>query len=349
MTAYEKALLAKINNAVDGRLSDYTPSLVLSVYSKGKKKAELRLGDHKKYYDIASLTKPIFTVSTFMRFVDEDKLTVNSSAREFLDWWPHRTIRIRDLLSHTSGLPWWAPFHELYGKSTPEQFRTNLRGYFEKVKLGPKGKAVYSDLDIILLGFVAEAVERTDLLSVWESTSENWGLEGFHFNPGNKPVHPRSEYAPTEKCPWRKKVLQGEVHDDNTWAMGGVSSHAGLFGSLDDVTGWGLLLRKAWLNKKGSELASHSTAKLFCRRAIPQKAGDWALGLTMPSKEGSTAGRKFSSLSVGHTGFTGTSLWLDPKRDLLVTILANRVYPTRDNLKFRSLRPLIHDFAVELL
>lgn len=348
MTDYEKALLAKINLATGNQLIDFTPSLVMNVFLGGKKKAELRLGDHKKYYDLASLTKPIFTTSTYMRFVDEDRLTLDSSVRQFLEWWPHRATRIRDLLTHTSGLPWWAPFHQLYGKSSPMVFREKLREYFETVKLGPRGKAVYSDLDMILLGFVDEAVEEHSLLEVWENTSEKWDLEGFHFNPGNKPIYPRSEYAPTEKCPWRKKVLQGEVHDDNTWAMGGVSSHAGLFGRLEDVTGWGLLLRKAWMGK-GSELATHETAKSFCKRAIPKKVGDWAMGFTMPSAVGSTAGHHFSPLSVGHTGFTGTSIWLDPKRDLLVTILANRVHPTRDNQKFKTLRPLLHDFVVELL
>ncbi|MEK6554096.1 MAG: serine hydrolase domain-containing protein [Bdellovibrionota bacterium] len=350
MNAFEKQLKTKILKAVEYNLSAYTQSLCLQVFQKGEKLAELDLGRSYKYYDLASLTKPLFTVSTFMRYNDEKRLTPEDRIQKLLEWWPHKSTRIKEVLSHHAGLAWWYPFFEMLDKkdSTIKK-REEVRLFFENLKLGSKKKSVYSDLDFILLGFVMEAAEEHSLLQIWGNTSRPWGLKSLHFNAENKPTYKRTDYAPTEKCPWRKKVLQGEVHDDNTWAMGGVSTHAGLFGSLEDVSAWGLLLREALKNKAGSALASHETAKLFCKRQVPRSVGDWALGFTLPSQKDSTAGHHFSPSSVGHTGFTGTSFWYDPKRDLLVTILANRVYPTRENVKFRTLRPLIHDFIVESL
>jgi serine-type D-Ala-D-Ala carboxypeptidase len=350
MNTFEKKLKTEILAAVNYNLSAYTQSLEFNVYHKGEKKGELRLGKSYDYYDLASLTKPLFTVSTFMRYNDEKRVLPDDTIQKFLPWWPHKSTLIKEVLSHHAGLPWWAPFHEMLNrKDSTVKKREDVRLFFEKLKLEAKKKAVYSDLDFILLGFVMEAAEEQGLLEVWENTSKPFEIEGLHFCAENKPTYKRTQYAPTEKCPWRKKTLQGEVHDDNTWAMGGVSTHAGLFGRLEDVSSWGLLLREALVNKKGSALATHETAKLFCKRQVPVKIGDWAMGFMLPSKEGSSAGQHFSPTSVGHTGFTGTSLWFDPKQDLLVTILSNRVYPTRENNKFRTLRPLLHDLIVGLL
>ena len=144
------------------------------------------------------------------------------------------------------------------------------------------------------------------------------------------------------------KRLQGEVHDDNTWGLGGISSHAGLFGSIDDLAGFGLQLRAQIRGEAGARVGQ-ATAGLFTQRAIPREAGDWALGFMMPALQGASCGRHFSERSIGHTGFTGTSLWYDPDRDLLVSILSNRVFGGRENKAFLTLRPQMHDWIVEHL
>ncbi|MCB0421642.1 MAG: serine hydrolase, partial [Bdellovibrionales bacterium] len=208
--------------------------------------------------------------------------------------------------------------------------------------------AVYSDLDFLVLGYYLEALYEKELVKIWEGIQEDHHLETLHFCVNNKPKFSKNRYAPTEKCPWRKKVLQGEVHDDNTWSLLGVSSHAGLFGSIHDVSRWGRELRRSYY-ERGKGLAPSSIVRAYCRRSLPVTVGDWGYGFMKPSRSQSSAGKHFSASSVGHTGFTGTSFWWDPQKDLMIVILSNRVHPSRKNQKFVALRPLIHDWIVQIL
>jgi CubicO group peptidase (beta-lactamase class C family) len=242
------------------------------------------------------------------------------------------------------------PFYETVDLSLDWQQRRQW--LYTRLQTAPckrTGKAVYSDLGYMLLGFVLEAWSHRNLLDVWKDMKAGTYPEsslGFHLN--NRPAHPVEQYAPTEVCPWRHKRLQGEVHDDNTWSLGGVSTHAGLFGSIDDLAEYGLTLRAQLLGLAGAKV-HQATAQLFAHRAVAPEVGDWALGFMMPSPQRASCGRYFSPESIGHTGFTGTSLWYDPVRDLLVTILSNRVFGGRDNKAFLALRPQLHDWVVESL
>jgi CubicO group peptidase (beta-lactamase class C family) len=184
---------------------------------------------------------------------------------------------------------------------------------------------------------------------VWSEIRDRLGFDDVDFHRGNRPLFPRKLYAPTEKDEWRKKTLQGEAHDENTWSLGGVAPHAGLFGPIEELSRWGLLLRRAMRGEKSNAFPSPQTVAKFTKRAIPKARGDWALGFMMPTKGSASCGPLFSPKSVGHTGFTGTSLWYDPTQDLLVTILSNRVHPTRENREFLQLRPKIHTWIAEEL
>ncbi|MGZ3723862.1 MAG: serine hydrolase, partial [Bdellovibrionales bacterium] len=144
------------------------------------------------------------------------------------------------------------------------------------------------------------------------------------------------------------KVLQGEVHDDNTWALAGVAPHAGLFAPIEAVSDWGLKLRAAVLHDS-KRFGDPKMVRRFVTRQIPPQVGDWGLCFMKPTKGAASCGRYFSPKSFGHTGFTGTSLWMDPIHDVLVVILSNRVHPTRDNKSFALLRPKLHDWIRELL
>jgi CubicO group peptidase (beta-lactamase class C family) len=391
----EKKIKQDIDVVTRQDLLSFTPSMQLQVYVKGKKKVDLKWGEEYEFYDLASLTKILFTVPQFMRAQSESRLNVNDNVSEYLNWWPHKNIKIKSVLSHNAGLPWWAPLYENFkdekikydkinnelalnkkhtrnsatGKTlTVKDFATQkeyVRKYMSGLELTNEKKAVYSDLDFILLSFLLEEVYEKPLIDIFASWPKRELLPSFHFNNLNHRKYAQKKYAPTENCPWRKKILQGEVHDDNTWALGGVSTHAGLFGSIDDVSQYGLLLRQALLQKslpqnrkKGQAkisgeygsakmLTSPQLAQLFTKRAIAKARGDWALGYMMPSRGSASAGRFFSPLSVGHTGFTGTSFWYDPKKDLQVVLLSNRVNPTRDNKKFISLRPLVHEIIFQ--
>jgi CubicO group peptidase (beta-lactamase class C family) len=158
----------------------------------------------------------------------------------------------------------------------------------------------------------------------------------------------REEFAATEECPWRKRVLQGEVHDDNAWALGGCSGHAGLFGTAEEIHTIVNVLREHFIGKR-SDCFKAETVKEFFRRQNIVEGSDWALGWDTRAIEGSSAGMFFSRDSVGHTGFTGTSIWMDLKKDVIAIFLSNRIHPKRDNDKIKQFRPVIHDAIMEEL
>jgi CubicO group peptidase (beta-lactamase class C family) len=338
MSRFESRLKTEILNLTDNNLKAHTPSLSGAVILRGKLLARFHLGAKAKFYDLASLTKVIFTVTAIENAVKEKRLHLSAPVKRYLPWFPSDKVKVVELLTHSGGLPWWLPFYrkiKFNGHWLSERVR--IKRFLKKMRIKNRGQHVYSDIDFIVLGFILEAIYKKDLLSVWQKTKKQLGKNSLHFCVNNKPKFKKGDYAPTERCPWRKKTLQGEVHDDNTWAFGGVSSHAGLFGTIKDVEQYAMCLRRRY--RKNPRSARY--------KRLP--GSDWAQGYMMPSKKGSTAGRYFSPRSIGHTGFTGTSIWFDPQKDLIVVVLSNRVHPTRYNLNFRTLRPLIHDAVVKLL
>ncbi len=358
MTTYEKRLLATIGSS----WVEATPGLVLQVFVSGKKRADLQIGKVYDYYDWASLTKIIFTVTATMLAVDRKVLSLNSRVSDFIEWFSDpslKEIRIKNVLSHSAGLNWWSPFYQSLNlkESRLQRWRIlesllkNL--VLDEARSGEKSdKSVYSDLDFFVIGLVLEKIYEKGFNEMFDEINDGFGaktLSKTHFHVDNKPVYRRTLYAPTENCEIRGRVLQGEVHDENTWALGGVAPHAGLFGPIEDLSRWGLLLRAALRGKKMRGFATPETVLKFARRAIPKARGDWAHGFMLPTYGSASAGKYFSPQSIGHTGFTGTSLWYDPKRDLLVTVLSNRVHPTRLNQGFVKLRPQLHNWVVESL
>jgi CubicO group peptidase (beta-lactamase class C family) len=162
-------------------------------------------------------------------------------------------------------------------------------------------------------------------------------------------VDAQLEFAATELCPWRKRLIEGEVHDENAYCMAGVCGHAGLFGTARGVFSLLSTLRKVYRGDIGSGLMSPGVLRCFWTRQGPVPESTWALGFDTPNIEGSSAGSRFSRKSVGHLGFTGTSFWFDPERDVLVILLTNRVYPTRNNDRMKAFRPLVHNLVMEAI
>jgi CubicO group peptidase (beta-lactamase class C family) len=165
-------------------------------------------------------------------------------------------------------------------------------------------------------------------------------VPGIHYS--------REEFAATEDCPWRKGVLQGEVHDDNAWTLGGYSGHAGLFSTAEEVYVIANMLREHYLGKRDDSFKPKTVREFFRRQDIV-KGSDWALGWDTRALEGSSAGKYFSRDSVGHTGFTGTSIWMDLNKDVIAILLTNRVHLKRDNDKIKQFRPVFHDSIMEEL
>ena len=347
MNAFEKALKRKIDGEVT--LSDYTPGVIVDVYKNGRRKGLVHAGETYKLYDLASLTKIIFTASNAIGYFSDHPGDLIKPVNEKVGWWKSRGTTPAKLLTHTAGLTWWKPYYKkLKGPSQPEARWRQLQRILAKERAGRAGKAVYSDLDLWMVGSYLEAARQMSLLEMWESVADRLAIKDLFFQPGNRPRYARSKYAPTEDSPWHRRVLRGEVHDENTWALGGVAPHAGLFGPIEAVSDWGLKLRAAVLKDSG-RFGDPAMARRFVRRQIPRSRGDWGYGFMKPTKGAASCGRYFGPDSFGHTGFTGPSLWMDPRQDLLVVIMSNRVHPTRENTSYvKVLRPLLHDWVCEL-
>lgn len=377
----------KTKNHTDEVVSDFEWRFVEQIEDLGDLGTEgfqLRVSDHAKpylgydhhhtyhYYDLASLTKILFTTHEVMRLQDEKKLKLSDSVRKHLLWYPH-DLSVAQLLNHTSGLLWWKPFYEMINlKLGTVEKRLWLQKEISQIAPELTSKATYSDINFILLGFLIEELRDLPLLQCFQQLKK-LGVHGeMHFKVNDSEVTKKAisknevskkgvlkkgaskkdlvsrnvstdSYAPTEKCAWRKRTLRGEVHDDNTWALGGVSSHAGLFGTVDDVQRWGDELLKALSSRKNNFGVSAETLKKFTDRSLPHSVGDWGYGFMKPTPGGCSGGEFLSDQAFGHTGFTGVSLWIDPKIGRVISLLSNRVYPTRENKLFVSQRPKIHN------
>ena len=338
----------KLMEQLEARIPDTTPGVMVRAYQGGRMVCDVSVGTTYAYYDLASLTKVIFTVQAMMVAFEQGKWNLDSRVQEFLPWFPHASVRVQDLLTHSSGLVWWMPFYKEINFSLPfAARREKLREMITSLDVSDTPTSVYSDVGFLVLGFLIEEFYKNNLLTVWEGIKEKfYAGTTLEFHNENQPKHRLSLYAPTEECSWRKKLLVGEVHDENCWTLGGVSTHAGLFGSLDDVS-WALLNVRSQLLGIARYSVKQKTAKLFASRARPQGMGDWSLGYMMPTPGSASCGSHFSLNSIGHTGFTGTSMWYDPRSDFGVVILSNRVLYGRENKNFAKLRTEIHNWIVE--
>lgn len=340
---------AKIVERLKTAIVDVTPGVSVRAYHLGRLVCDINVGHTYPYYDLASLTKVIFTQQAMMEAFDKGLWNLDTKVSDVLSDFKHE-ITIKELLTHTSGLDWWKPFYQSIplGLSLNEK-RQWLYAQINDSALNKTGKAVYSDLGFMTLGFVLEKLYNRELHSVWQVLKEKHYPSttlGFHLE--NITDKSKELFAPTEDCSWRKRIMRAEVHDENAWSLGGISTHAGLFGSIEDVSAFGLNVRSQ-LQGIARYSVRQKTAQLFATRALPVEVGDWALGYMTPSIENASCGPHFSILSIGHTGFTGTSFWYDPRHDLLVLVLSNRVHYGRDNRGFISLRPQIHSWIYESL
>jgi len=344
LSVFEQNLSNKLKEAI----RDVTPGVYVRAYHGGRLYCDVAVGDTYPYYDLASLTKIIFTNQLMMELFDQGHWNLETKVKDILKDYPHENILIKNLMTHTAGHVWWAPFYkDLDVKLSLAKKRKALYEFVKSSPLENTEKAIYSDLDYWLLGEVLQELLQKDLVEIWNQTKSKY-YEGtnFEFNVNNEPPFAKKLYAPTEECPWRKRLIQGEVHDENTWSLGGIATHAGLFGSIDDLASYMLLLRSQLMG-----IAKYSirqkTVQLFAERALRPEVGDWSMGFMLPTPGFASCGQYFSAKSIGHLGFTGTSVWYDPKEDLIVGVLSNRTLYGRDLEPFRKLRPLIHNWVFE--
>lgn len=212
MNELEKKLFSKLKNISP----DSTPGFCLQVAHRGQKRIDIEWGKTWKYYDLASLTKIIFTTTQWMHFESMGIVNTKQKIQQYLPWYPF-VCTGKELLSHSAGNEWWQPFYkQLVTLPNLYEKKQTLRALLRDAKPKSKNKTIYSDLDFFLLGFVLEDVAQMPLDVLWEVFLEqNMPNNKMHFNKFNSPRFAWHEYAPTEKCLWRKRQLQGEVHDEN--------------------------------------------------------------------------------------------------------------------------------------
>jgi CubicO group peptidase (beta-lactamase class C family) len=313
-------------------------------------------------YDLASLTKPLATATAVLCLTQDGRLGLDTPIQETLDELagsPVGAATIRHLLSHRAGLPAWRPLYQriaLCDRTPPglrgrdDAKRVTLALIRDETLQAPPGtQGLYSDLGFILLGFLVERVTGMTLAEYCrQRVYDRVGAGELFFieseggqvgRPAGDPADPL-RIAATEQDPWRGRLLRGEVHDENAWALGGVAGHSGLFGTADAVA----VLAGRWLEGclgRPSRL-SPGLVRNFLEQPAQTSGASWASGWDRPSPP-SAAGARFSARSFGHLGFTGTSVWVDPAVELEVVFLSNRVHPSRANDAIRAFRPQLHD------
>ncbi|TLY28829.1 MAG: serine hydrolase [Nitrospirae bacterium] len=319
-------------------------------------------------YDLASLTKPLATATAVLCLVQDGRLSLEDPLHDILEELKDSEIggaTVFHLLNHSSGLPAWRPFYEgiaeqdrtypgFLGSQAARQSVLDSIGH-ESLAFPIGARSLYSDLGFILLGLLVERTTGRSLATFCRERAYGpLRAEPLFFIEAMKefPVGPRDppsnihSVAATEDHPWRGHVLRAEVHDENAYAMGGVAGHAGLFGTASAV----LAVSGAWLDSylgRGS-FFSPELVRHFVTRQDRTAESSWGLGWDTPSAP-SSSGTKFSPHAFGHLGYTGTSLWVDPVRELEVILLSNRVHPTRQNTRIQQFRPFIHDLIHEEL
>jgi CubicO group peptidase (beta-lactamase class C family) len=313
-------------------------------------------------YDLASLTKPLATTTAAAFLVADGQLRLDDPLGRFVPELTQDALRlatIRHLLNHTTGLPAWRPLYEQIvpdGKKLrdiplPSRRAAVYDAIHREPLVEPVGsRCVYSDLGFILLGEILERIVKQEWPAFCHGeVFPRLGVQGLFYMSEGSPTGGQSvanrQFAATEQDEWRGRMLCGEVHDENAAVLGGVSSHAGLFGTAVAVA----RAVSPWLAAVRGEASPlpASWAKEFVRRQGIDPQGSWALGWDTPSTgpggAPSSSGRSFSPTSFGHLGYAGTSVWVDPEGELIVVLLTNRVHPTRKNDQIRTFRPVLHD------
>jgi CubicO group peptidase (beta-lactamase class C family) len=302
-------------------------------------------------FDLASLTKPLATTLAIMILIQQGRIGLEQNLGVVLPAFKKdrkSSIKVKHLLYHNSGLADYRPFYQHIEHLEFGERKKALRQLLVKEPLlhAVGTRTVYSDIGFMILEWLVEHICGMPLdRFVFETIYGPLGLERLFFVDLNAPA-PHRVFAATEQCPWRNKLLSGQVHDENAYVVGGVQGHAGLFGTADDLHKLLLELLSAYHEHRSATLFRPDLVRLFFRR-LP--GTDKALGFDCPAPKNSSAGKYFSVNSIGHLGFTGTSFWMDLDRSIIVILLTNRVHPNRESTAIKAFRPKLHDTVMESL
>lgn len=349
MSLFQKKL-PQTTSALKEALKDTFPAYAAGVVHGNERFFHSENCGLTSLFDLASLTKVLVTTTLALLAEQRNLLSVTEPLQSFFPDFPDERVKLSHLLNHSAGFQAWLGLHEKFHAKnskdgfdplhTPKFART---AYEEAILKSFDGKAfekecVYSDLGFLMLGWALEkklGAPIDVLFQEWIAIP--WGFRSLQYLP----IHP--DVVPTEVCPWRGHALRGEVHDDNTYVLGGVAAHAGLFGNVEEVTRFGEIWMQSYFGES-AYLKPELTRRYWSFTHLPGQTR--VLGWDSVSAKGSSTGQFFSRSARGHLGFTGTSLWMDPEKKLVVTLLTNRVYPTRQNEKIKAFRPIFHDAVI---
>jgi CubicO group peptidase (beta-lactamase class C family) len=313
-------------------------------------------------YDVASLTKAIVTSVLAMKEVERGTLALDELVRTRLPEFEgdeRAGVTVRQLLSHSSGLPAHRPYWRQVANAASERWAISLAAAREPLEYRPGTLSIYSDLGFILLGWLLERASELRLDALAErDVFRPLGVTSATFvNLADCDARARllaeRSVAATQQSAERGHLALGEVDDANAYAMGGISGHAGLFADAGAVSAVASALVAAWRGAPvapgGAPLVAREVLREFWSPAsVP--GSTWRLGWDGPAARDSQAGTRLSRAAVGHLGFTGCSLWIDPERETWIVLLANRVHPTvPQHERFRVFRPALHDAVLEAL
>ena len=360
LAQYKINKFADVDNIIETAISDSSfPGAVLLVQMNGKIIHEKAYGNYTydpasgnislhSMFDLASCTKVVATTTAAMICFDRGLFKLDDKVSEYLPQFAKngkKNITIRNLLAHDSGLPPDIKSYKIYNPNENKTYEIMNEIFNDSLLYLTGTKSVYSDLNFIILGKIIEKVTGTSLDKFCQKNIfKPLKMNSTMFNP---PASLMNRIVPTEiDNYWRFRLIRGTVHDETAQLLGGVAGHAGLFSTAGDIAKLlQMLLQKG--RYKGKNYIRKSTVEMFTKKQSDLSSR--ALGWDTKSPENSSAGHLFSNLSYGHTGFTGTSIWVDPVRNLFVVFLTNRVYPSRNNLKILKVRPLVHDSIMKSL
>lgn len=318
----------------------------------------------RTFFDLASLTKPLATTLAVMKLIAQKKLDLDWEISAVIPEFSNNEtsdIRIRHLLSHQAGLADYRPYYLEIGKLPFRDRRAALRQCLIREPLvSPPGEQTrYSDIGFMILEWLVAAAAKIALDQfVYRHIYRPLGIDDLFFirtqtpDPGLSDI----DFASTENCPWRGYTVNGAVHDENAFVMGGVAGQAGLFGTATSAHRLLVALMTVYAGNNENMLHSENTLHPVLDPGLLQiffkehEHSGRALGFDMPSASGSSSGDFFSrSHTVGHLGFSGTSFWMDLSQSIIVILLTNRIHPTRANHQIRWFRPQIHNAVMQYI
>ena len=355
-----------VDEALRNAVHDGITAGAVLVFGQGDRRHEINVGraqvlpcerplNSTTLFDLASLTKVLATTWLAMKLTDAGHLDLDAPLDDLLpDYYPaeKRALTVRLLMCHAAGLPSSLQLRsELPPENTGEAARRSVIEHYVQTPLAaaPGQRTLYSDIGPILVGDLLEHLDsgrhsRLDAICEAELYAP-LGLDDTFFVHLDAPLpvaqRPSEAFAATEDCPWRGRVLSGEVHDENAHLLRGVAGHAGLFSTALDLE----RIARAFLGEVNIGVEGKTLKSLTSLQPMAPDSNR-AFGWDKARADG-PSGRGFSAVAYGHTGFTGTSLWIDPERNGYVILLTNRVHPGREDRGFLSLRPRLHELVLE--